>query len=385
MARKSKVTTENTTGQALTLATIAEPELRKLGLSTEDLPAITQLSGQVTLSNLQDISTFGRAVSEHTASYTDKILETVRSSNSDIIDKRLNEIVAIARETSAQPFGQKPKGLRALPVVGPLLGRFQRKVAKAMDGFESAKHQIDSIVQEVGQVGQQLMEANGMLDEMHEGILEQYKMLGLHIAAGRLVLQRLQDEARQRGAGQDLSPVEVQQLADLQAVMGRLDKRLGDMSVRQSSVLLAAPQVRMIQASNQMLVDKFCAIREVTIPAWKQGYAIRSALSQQQRSVQLATQIDDATNALLLENAALLKQNSISTAKANERLVIDVKTVQSVKESVLSTVQAVIQIRRDGAADRRQAERDLEVLNKDMKTLVLGKGDRSGTPRSSVH
>jgi uncharacterized protein YaaN involved in tellurite resistance len=130
----------------------------------------------------------------------------------------------------------------------------------------------------------------------------------------------------------------------------------------------------MIQANNQMLVDKFHTIREITVPAWKRQFMLALTLNEQRNAVQLATKIDDTTNDLLKRNAELLHRNSVETAKANQRLVIDVDTLQKVQATLIQTVEDVIKIQREGAAHRKAAEKEIQGMRVDLKKR-LGRTD----------
>src|SRR5690606_33697160 len=130
------------------------------------------------------------------------------------------------------------------------------------------------------------------------------------------------------------------------------------------------------QANNQMLVDKFHTIREVTVPAWKRQFMLALSLNEQQNAVQLANKIDDTTNDLLKRNADLLHRNSVQTAKANQRLVIDVETLQQVQDMLVKTVEEVIKIQRDGSAQRKQAEKEIQGMRVDLQQR-LGRTDNT--------
>ncbi|MEE4126552.1 MULTISPECIES: toxic anion resistance protein [Pseudomonas] len=161
-------------------------------------------------------------------------------------------------------------------------------------------------------------------------------------------------------------PARLQQVADLDALISNLDKRIGDLTALQQSAMQSLPTIRMIQANNQMLVDKFHTIREITVPAWKRQFMLALTLNEQRNAVQLATKIDDTTNDLLKRNAELLHRNSVETAKANQRLVIDVDTLQKVQATLIQTVEDVIKIQREGVAQRKAAEKEIQGMRLDL-------------------
>jgi uncharacterized protein YaaN involved in tellurite resistance len=131
------------------------------------------------------------------------------------------------------------------------------------------------------------------------------------------------------------------------------------------------PMIRIIQSNNLMLVDKFYAIKNITLPAWKNQISLAISLQEQQNSVQLAKAIDDTTNELLRRNAELLHQNSVDTAKANQRSVIDVETLEHVQNTLINTVNDVIQIQKEGMQKRAEATLRLRALQDNLNHLVL--------------
>lgn len=160
----------------------------------------------------------------------------------------------------------------------------------------------------------------------------------------------------------------------MDALISNLDKRIGDLTALQQSAMQSLPTIRMIQANNQMLVDKFHTIREITVPAWKRQFMLALTLNEQRNAVQLATKIDDTTNDLLKRNAELLHRNSVETAKANQRLVIDVDTLQKVQATLIQTVEDVIKIQREGVAQRKAAEKEIQGMRLDLQKR-LGRTD----------
>lgn len=146
-----------------------------------------------------------------------------------------------------------------------------------------------------------------------------------------------------------------------------LDKRMADMRMLQYSALQTLPMIRLVQTNNALLIEKFHTIRELTLPAWKRQFMLTLSLSEQRNAVQMAKTIDDATNAFLKENAQLLKQNTIDTAKSNQRMVIDMATLQDVQNTLLSTVQEVIKINQEGAKQRAGVVEQLGQMREQMR------------------
>ena len=144
-----------------------------------------------------------------------------------------------------------------------------------------------------------------------------------------------------------------------------------DLRTLQQSALQTLPMIRIIQSNNLMLVDKFYAIKNITLPAWKNQISLALSLNEQKNSVELANTIDDATNELLRRNAELLHDNSVKTARANQRAVIDVETLEYVQNTLIKTVNDVIQIQKEGMQQRVQATEKLKSLQSNLNQLVI--------------
>ncbi|MFB0983872.1 MAG: toxic anion resistance protein, partial [Acinetobacter towneri] len=215
------------------------------------------------------------------------------------------------------------------------------------------------------------------LDKMILGVQDEYKQLGIYIAAGKLKQQEIQQQISEFSA-QPQDQTTTQKIYDLNHLANNLEKRVSDLQVLQQSAMQTLPMIRIIQSNNLMLVDKFYAIKNITLPAWKNQISLAISLNEQKNSVQLANSIDDATNELLRRNADLLHQNSVDTAKANQRSVIDIETLEHVQNTLIKTVNDVIQVQKEGMQKRAEATTRLRALQENLNQLVIGSSQQSG-------
>ncbi|WP_322075519.1 toxic anion resistance protein [Burkholderia cenocepacia] len=338
--------------------------LQALGLKDEDTVQIRQVAERIQSDNPLTVAEFGRDVADHTSRYADGLLDQVRNSDLDEAGAKLTQVVNIARSLNVSALSDRRS---RIPVVGPLIDRFKLKATNFMGQFDTTREQIEALIGEVETTQGNVSQRNAGLEEMFGAVREEHRLLGVHIAAGKIRLGELraQADALRSSVGND--PARVQELADLDALTANLDKRIGDLTALQQSAMQSLPMIRMIQANNQMLVDKFHTIREITVPAWKRQFMLALTLNEQRNAVELATTIDDTTNDLLRRNADLLRRNSVETAKANQRLVIDVDTLQQVQNTLIQTVEDVIRIQRDGVEQRKAAEKQIEAMRADLR------------------
>lgn len=256
--------------------------------------------------------------------------------------------------------------------------------------FQDVRTQIDTLVEEVDAMQAGLAARNEALEDSFVSVREEHEQLEIHMAAGEQTLGVLRQRiGAMADAGGD--PMAQQARNDLQAAVNALEKRIADMKVLQHSAMQQLPMIRMVQTNNRMLIEKFHTIRELTVPAWKRQFMLALSLNEQKSAVQLANSIDDATNQFLLENAKLLKENTLSTARANQRLVIDVETLRQVHDSLVETMQEVIRINADGVKARAAVSNDLRQMREALaagQTLAApdgGAADRTSDAPGARH
>ena len=304
------------------------------------------------------IQEFGSEVAESAARYTDEILQKARTVSLDETGAQLNEIVLTAQQFDLDSLEHKYANA---PVVGSLLKRFAHSKEKAIARFASVKDQVEKLVSNVETTSDLLTRRGQDFQNMYDGIRNEYGLLGQHIEAIELRLDELNSEMAQVGeSGDDLETGE--KLAMLEAAQNQLSKRCDDLKVLQHSTMQMLPMIRIIQSNNLTLVDKFQTIRQLTLPAWKRTFMLLLTLDEQKSAVELGNAIDDATNMMMRRSAELLHQNSVATARANQRLVLDVETLREVHDKILSTLSDVRDEHQKGAAERSKAISELERL-----------------------
>jgi uncharacterized protein YaaN involved in tellurite resistance len=365
---KFDVQPRNNAAQAFALT---PANLQSLGLQEADVGEIQAVAQRIRPDNPLTVAEFGRDVADHASSYADGLLDQVRNSDLDEAGAKLTQVVNIARSLNVTALSDKRS---RIPVVGPLIDKFRVRAANFVGQFDTTREQIENLVNEVQTTQQNVAARNGNLEDMFGAVREEHRLLGVHIAAGKVRLAELQEHAANLRGSIGNDPARVQELADLDALTANLDKRIGDLAALQHSAMQSLPTIRMIQANNQMLVDKFHTIREITVPAWKRQFMLALTLNEQRNAVELATTIDDTTNELLRRNADLLHRNSVETAKANQRLVIDVDTLQKVQDNLIQTVEDVLRIQREGADQRKEAERRIEAMRGDLRAKLTRQG-----------
>ncbi|EOR08342.1 hypothetical protein F896_01637 [Acinetobacter genomosp. 15BJ] len=349
--------------------------LKDLGLQPQDFAEVMDAHKELADISTTAVAEYGKNIANKTSAYTDELLSLVQNKDLDATGQKLNEVVQVAQQLNTSSILNKSKNSGFF---GGLLSKFKGAKQNFDQHFNTTKEQIDVLVKEIESSQSGLKARVGTLDKMFDAVQDEYKQLGVYIAAGQLKQQDIQQQISTLTT-QEQDQQTTQQIYDLNHLANNLEKRVSDLQVLQQSAMQTLPMIRIIQSNNLMLVDKFYAIKNITLPAWKNQISLAISLQEQKNSVQLAKAIDDTTNELLRRNAELLHQNSVDTAKANQRSVIDVETLEHVQNTLIKTVNDVIQIQKEGMQKRAEATTRLRALQESLNHLVL---ENSQPPKS---
>ena len=347
----------------------AEPQSAEL-LAPALLPdpsKVQELTLALQAAPLTEIYSFGRELGADTARQTDALLEQVKSKDLETMGGRLSEIVTVARGLN---IGALSDGRSRVPLIGGLIDKLRVRGGTLALKFQDVRGQIDSLVGELETMKGNLGSRVETLEQAYGAVTREHALLGAYIEAGEAVLVTRRESTASMDLAAAEDPVLAQSLHDHRAALAALDKRIADMRLLQHAALQQLPMIRMVQANNRALIEKFHNVKELTSPAWKRQFMLALSLNEQKNAVNLAETIDDATNAFMLENARLLKENTVNTARANQRQVIDMQTLQQVHESLLSTVQEVVRINREGAEQRSNVSAQLLTLRREMNARL---------------
>jgi len=350
--------------------------LQEIGLQQDDFNAVLAARKELAEINHNAVAEYGKNIATQTSGYTDELLNLVQNKDLDETGQKLNQVVQVAQQLNTSSILNKKKN-------SGFFGGLMSKIKGAKNNidmhFNTTKEQIDTLVKEIEKSQSGLKARVDTLDRMFHGVQSEYKQLGVYIAAGKLKQDEIQQEISTLTA-QAQDQTTTQRVYDLNHLANNLEKRVSDLQVLQQSAMQTLPMIRIIQSNNLMLVDKFYAIKNITLPAWKNQISLAISLNEQKNSVQLANTIDDVTNDLLKRNADLLHQNSVDTAKANQRSVIDIETLEHVQNTLIKTVNDVIQIQKEGMQKRAEATTRLRSLQDNLNQLVLDSSSNRTTP-----
>lgn len=297
------------------------------------------------------------------------MLDHVKSKDVGEIGEIINDLMKKLEQVNPEELSVEKKGFFAR-----IFNKVSRSVNEVLAKYQKTGAQIDRITVRLEHSKNALIKDNKLLEQMYEKNKEYFLALNIYIAAGELKLEELQTKIipeLQKKAEQTGDQMMYQEVNDMMQFANRLEKRVHDLKLSRQITIQAAPQIRMIQNTNQTLVEKIQTSINTAIPLWKNQIAIALTLLRQQKAVEAQKQVSKTTNELLLKNSEMLKTNAIEAAKENERGLVDIETLKKTQENLVSTLEETLRIQAEGRAKRRQAETELVAMEDQLKQKLL--------------
>ena len=334
-------------------------------LSAEERQQVEEFAKSIDLTNSQVVLQYGAAAQKNIAAFSESALGSVRTKDmgevGDMIASLVVELKGFDAEEESKGFlGFFRKTNRSLETMKAKYGKAEQNVDKIAAKLEG--HQIT------------LMKDIAVLDQMYEKNLAYYKELTMYILAGQkcladaraTTLVELRNKAQQTGL-----PEDAQAANDYDNLCLRFEKKLHDLELTRVISMQMAPQIRMIQNNDTLMTEKIQTSLVNTIPLWKNQMVLALGISHSQQAMEAQRQITDMTNAMLKKNADMLKQATVETARESERSIVDIETLQHTNQSLISTLDEVLQIQTEGAQKRREAENELRKIEGELKQKLL--------------
>jgi len=345
---------------------VIQPAGPDMSMLTEDeQQQVIAFAKTIDLTNSQLVMQYGGAAQKNIASFSESALGSVRTKDMGEVGDMISDLVVElkgfdAEEESKGFLGLFKKAGRSVEVMKAKYGKAEQNVEKIATKLEG--HQIV------------LMKDIAVLDQMYDKNLEYYKELTMYILAGQqaltdarnTTLPALREKAAQTGLAED-----AQKANDYDNLCLRFEKKLHDLELTRVISMQMAPQIRMLQNNDTIMSEKIQTSLVNTIPLWKSQMVLALGLSHSQQAIEAQRQVTDMTNSLLRKNAAMLKSATVETARESERAIVDIETLKVTNESLISTLDEVLQIQTDGAQKRREAEQELRRIEGELKQKLL--------------
>ena len=344
----------------------ATAEMDTSMLSEADRRAIEEFAQKIDLNNTDHVLLYGSDAQKKIADFSDSALATVRTNDTGEVGEMLVKLV-----NEIKGFGdsaEKPKGL------GGLFWNAKKAVSDMQTKYDKVEVNVDAIASSLEGYQVQLLKDISLFNHLYDMNTEYFKELTMYILAGekrlaevrRTTLEDLKARAAQSGDAMD-----AQRANDMAANCDRFEKKLHDLKLTRQVALQMAPQIRLLQNNDSLLVERIQSTLSNTLPLWKSQIVIALGLHRSQEALKAQTAVTDMTNELLRKNAAALKTGTIETAREAERGILDLNTLVETNQSLIDTISEVMKIQDEGRAQRVEAEKQLLTMENELKQKLL--------------
>ena len=332
-------------------------------LTPEERKMVDEFSRQIDLHNSNAILQYGVGTQKKMADFSGSALENVRTKDLGEVGDMLSGVVAELKD-----FDEEQKGF---------LGIFKKttnKVEALKVKYAKAETNITRICEELEQHQRLLLKDVAVLDKMYDQNLTYFKELSMYIMAGKKKLQEtretelteLVEKARVSGL-----PEDAQAAKDLEALCERFEKKIHDLELTRMVSIQTAPQIRLVQNSDTMMVEKIQSTVVNTIPLWKSQMVLALGVTHAEQAAKAQREVSDMTNELLKRNAEVLKVAAVESARESERGIVDMETLKNTNASLISTLDEVMKIQAEGREKRRTAEIEMKQMEDELKKKLL--------------
>ena len=344
----------------------AEPvKLDDSMLTEAEKKVVEDFSKKIDIMDSNLVLQYGAAAQKNVAGFSENALASVRTKDLGEIGESLSELVV-----ELKGFGEEEekKGLFGL------FKKAGNKLESMKAEYSKVEANVDRISRELEQHQVVLMKDVAMFDQMYELNLKYYKELTMYILAGKKKLEAvrttelpaLKAKAEQTGAQED-----AQRYNDMAQMCDRFEKKLHDLELTRMISVQMGPQTRLLQNNDILMVEKIQSSLVNTIPLWKSQMVLALGMEHSRQATAAQSAVTEMTNELLKKNADLLKMGTIQTAKEAERSIVDIETLQHTNQQLISTLDEVLNIQRDGAAKRKAAEVELGRIEGELKQKLM--------------
>lgn len=327
------------------------------------------LADQIDTTDIQSIIIYGSAAQKKLGEFSHSMLNHVQNNDVGPIGDSLNELMYRLNEASPSELQAQERN-----VFKRMFGKVKQSIYEITAKYQKIGAQIDKIAIKLEKEKDGLLKDNEMLEQLYHKNKDYFDALNIYIAAGELKMEELQTKLipeAMKHAEETGDQMDVQIANDLTQFMDRLEKRTHDLRLARQITIQQAPQIRLIQNTNQALAEKIQSSINTSIPLWKNQVAIALTLLRQKDAVTAQRQVSETTNELLKKNSEMLKISAIETAKENERGVVDIETLQKTQNDLIETIQETMRIQQEGKEKRRAAEIELSTMEEDLKNKLL--------------
>lgn len=339
--------------------------VEEIELTEEEKKMVDQFVDKIEISNSNSILQYGVGAQKKISDFSQAALNEVRTKDLGEIGDILSRVVFQLKNFED---GEEKKGV---------FGFFKKgkdKVTQMKINYENAENNIDEMCNILEHHQVQLLKDIAMLDRMYDINRTYFKELYMYILAGKKKLKKLEKEdipKLKERAKETNNPQDAQELKDFVDLCNRFEKKLHDLELTKMISLQMAPQIRLIQNNDSLMSEKIQSTLINTIPLWKNQMVLSLGVAHATEAAKVQREVTDMTNELLRKNSEILKTSTMETAKESERGIVDIETLKATNESLISTLDEILNIQTEGRQKRREAEIELRNIENQLKEKLI--------------
>ncbi|WP_368199749.1 toxic anion resistance protein [Blautia wexlerae] len=333
-------------------------------LTPEERKMVNDFAVKIDIENTNQILQYGAGTQKKMADFSDTALENVKTQDLGEIGELISNVVGELKDFDVQEEGK-------------FFGFFRKQTSKMenlKNKYDKAQANVEKITDSLQQHQVRLMKDSAMLDKMYEQNLNYFKELTMYILAGKKKLEETRNgklaEMKNKAALSGL-PEDAQAARDLDEKCSRFEKKLHDLELTRTIAMQTAPQIRLIQNNDTVMVEKIQTTIVNTIPLWKSQMVLALGIAHSAEAAQAQRQVTDITNELLRKNAETLHMATVETAKESERGIVDLETLQKTNADLIQTLDDVMRIQMEGRQKRQAAEMEMHRMEEELKRKLL--------------
>lgn len=333
-------------------------------LTPEEQKMVNDFAAKIDIENTNQILQYGAGTQKKMADFSDTALENVKTQDLGEIGELISNVVGELKDFDVQEEGK-------------FFGFFRKQTSKIenlKNKYDKAQANVEKITDSLQQHQVRLMKDSAMLDKMYEQNLNYFKELTMYILAGKKKLEETRNgklaEMKNKAALSGL-PEDAQAARDLDDKCSRFEKKLHDLELTRTIAMQTAPQIRLIQNNDTVMVEKIQTTIVNTIPLWKSQMVLALGIAHSAEAAQAQRQVTDITNELLRKNAETLHMATVETAKESERGIVDLETLQKTNADLIQTLDDVMRIQMEGRQKRQAAEMEMHRMEEELKRKLL--------------
>ncbi|MGY5805894.1 toxic anion resistance protein [Rhizobium sp. LEGMi12c] len=338
---------------------------------TADPAEIARIGDSIDITDRAGISVYGDRAQQAVSDYSDRILREVRNRDLGEVGKLLTDI--IVKSKKLDPASLKDEGF-----LSRMFSSFRAKLERFKEQFEDVAGQIDRIGLELDRHKDILRRDIALLDDLHEETKQSIVQLDAYVQAGKDFAERFRatDLPRLKSAADAASAnpggmLEAQIYQDSLQALDRLEKRIFYLQQARQLGIQQLPQIRIVQAGDETLIENLQATSALTVPAWKQKMVILLGLTQQKSALELQKTVTDATNDMIRQASKMMKDQAIAIEQQSQRGIVDIDTLAAANRDLIDTIGGVLKVQEDGRAKRAEAEQRMQKMTIELKKAMI--------------